>query len=318
MWMAIAPAADHRSHTTNHETTRHKWLSRGRLRDLRSRVLLRRAGLAARPLLRCLPLLPRLALHVDAAAEVSAFRDGDAGRDDVAVHGAAVANLDLFGRVHVPVDLAEHDQRLGEHLGLDLSVWTDREHVVLEFDFPLDLPFDREVFAAVQLALDDDRFTDVHHVPPSLMTGLRLRRWCRAAVRLNSRGRGGDRRLYRFITLPHGPFPPPRRATRSASMRSKSPERGRGVESPQSISAARNCCLPGFAGTQQRWYDRGGPQLPCSASISTITRPRRCCRRWLMPSRPPSGRSSATRRASIISGSGPRRSSTRPGAPSPG
>ena len=38
-------------------------------------------------------------------------------------------------------------------------------------------------------------------------------------------------------------IPPPRRATRSADRRSKKPEHGRGVESPQSISAARNCCL---------------------------------------------------------------------------
>src|SRR5688500_6860252 len=44
-------------------------------------------------------------------------------------------------------------------------------------------------------------------------------------------------------SLFHMVIPPPRRATQSATQRSKIPERGRRGQSPQSISAARNCCL---------------------------------------------------------------------------
>ena len=45
--------------------------------------------------------LPAGALHVDAAAEVRAFRDRHARRDDVAVHRSLVADVDLLARGHV-------------------------------------------------------------------------------------------------------------------------------------------------------------------------------------------------------------------------
>ena len=58
--------------------------------------------------------------------------------------------------VTLPVDLAEHDDGLGEDLGLDLAVRADGQHVVPQLDLALDVPLDRQVFAATELALDDD------------------------------------------------------------------------------------------------------------------------------------------------------------------
>ena len=115
--------------------------------------LLRRGRLGL--LLRLLRLLSR-ALHVDAAAEVRAFGNGDARRGDVAVDRAVVANVDLFRRRDVARHFAQDDDRLREDFGLDLAVRPDGQDVVLEIDPAFDVAFDREVFAAAQLALDDD------------------------------------------------------------------------------------------------------------------------------------------------------------------
>ena len=46
-----------------------------------------------------------------------------------------------------------------------LAVGADRQHVLAQLDLALDLPFDGQVFAAVELALDDDGFSDVHSSP---------------------------------------------------------------------------------------------------------------------------------------------------------
>ena len=58
---------------------------------------------------------------------------------------------------------------------------------------PFDVTLDREVLAAVQLALDDDRLADVHHVPLD-PPGLRLRRR-RRTDRLSGCDRCRRRRL---------------------------------------------------------------------------------------------------------------------------
>jgi hypothetical protein len=86
----------------------------------RHRRLRLRLGLS----LRCLRLRRggRLPLHIDAAAEVRALGDSHARRDDVTVHGSAVADVDLLAGGDVAVHLAEHDDGLGEHLCLDLAV----------------------------------------------------------------------------------------------------------------------------------------------------------------------------------------------------
>ena len=76
---------------------------------------------------RWLPAWPPLRCMSTAAAEVRAFGDRHARRDDVAVDRAAVADVDLLGRGDVAGDLAEHDHRLGEHLRLDLAVGADRQ-----------------------------------------------------------------------------------------------------------------------------------------------------------------------------------------------
>ena len=44
------------------------------------------------------------------------------------------------------------------------AVRADRQHVLAELDLAFDVPFDGQIFAAVQLALDDDRLADIHDV----------------------------------------------------------------------------------------------------------------------------------------------------------
>src|SRR2546426_523445 len=101
-----------------------------------------------------------LALHVDAAAEVRAFGNRHARRHDVAVHRSVVADVDLVACRHVAVYLAEDDDRLGKHLRLDSAVGTDRQHVIPQLNRPLDMAFNGQILAAVQLALNDDRLAN--------------------------------------------------------------------------------------------------------------------------------------------------------------
>src|SRR5258708_10015245 len=79
-------------------------------------------------------LLARLALHVDAAAEVRALRDGHARRDEVAVDRSVLADVDLVAGADVAVDFAEHDHRLREDLRPHLAVGADRPHVIAQLD----------------------------------------------------------------------------------------------------------------------------------------------------------------------------------------
>src|SRR4051812_16984034 len=153
-------------------------------------------------------------LHVDAAAEVRPFGNRDARCGNVAVHRPVIADIDLVARGNVAGHLAEDDHRLREHLRLDLSVGADRQHVLAKFDLPLDLSLDRQVFAAVELALDDNGFTYVHS--SSLLSTLRVagrsrtRRRCRIRgmrrgyrLRRGWPGAGRCSRLDRFIPFPH-------------------------------------------------------------------------------------------------------------------
>src|SRR6185503_15734125 len=172
----------------------------------RTRVLLgahalRRLGrLLLGLLLRLLGLLAGLsrltaafALHVDAAAEVGAFGDGDARRDDVAVDRAVVPDVDLVAGGDVAGHLAENDDRLGEYLRLDTAVGPDRQHMITELNRALDVTFDGQVFATVQLAFDDDRLPYVHDVLLHVMTRLnwtrcgRSRRGWRGRLRRSRR-----------------------------------------------------------------------------------------------------------------------------------
>src|SRR5260370_38462049 len=61
----------------------------------------------------------RLALHVDAAAEMRTLGDGDARRDDVAVDRPGVADVDLVAGGDVARGVPEHDHRLRGGLRLD-------------------------------------------------------------------------------------------------------------------------------------------------------------------------------------------------------
>src|SRR5262249_6096731 len=108
--------------------------------------------------------LAPLALHVDAATKVRALGNGNPGRDDVAVDRPVVADVNLVTGGDVPRHFAEHDHGLREHLGLDPAVGADRQHMVAQLNGAFDVAFNGQVFAAVQLAFDDDRLAYVHDV----------------------------------------------------------------------------------------------------------------------------------------------------------
>src|SRR5690606_28287527 len=169
---------------------------------LRAGRLLRRLGLALLGPLFALRARDR-ALHVHAAAEVGPFGDRHARRDDVAVDRAVVTDVDLLGRRDIADDLAQDDHLLGEHLGPDPAVGPDRQHMVLQLDLALDVAFNRQVLAAIQLALDDNGLADVHHVarePAAVMA--RGDGWRDRGSRTRRRSRR-RRRLHRLVTLPH-------------------------------------------------------------------------------------------------------------------
>src|SRR5881394_3968658 len=63
-----------------------------------------------------------LALHVDAATEMSAFGNRHAGSDDVAVNRAVIPDVHLVAGGHIAGDFAEHDDRLGEHLSFNAAI----------------------------------------------------------------------------------------------------------------------------------------------------------------------------------------------------
>src|SRR5207302_3930022 len=148
------------------------------------------------------------ALHVDAAAEMRSFGDRDAWRDDVAVDRSVVADVDLVAGGHVARDLAEHDDRLREHLGLDAAVGTDRQHMIAQLNRPFDVALDGQILATVQLALDDDGLPNIHDVLLHMLTCL----WPRTGgSRYRRRRRLGHGRLpagrsHRFIAFPHVTF----------------------------------------------------------------------------------------------------------------
>src|SRR5688572_7848704 len=163
-------------------------------------------------------------LHVDTAAEVRALGNRHTRGGDVAVDRAVVANVDLLACRDVARHLAEDDHGLGEHRGLDTAVGADRQHVLPQLDLAFDLSFDRQIFAAVELTLDDDRFANIHGLV--LQSSLRLSRrrprlrggiYSRRLHRLRRRWGGGrlaSNRLRRFIAFPHKSSPPVRKLRR--------------------------------------------------------------------------------------------------------
>ena len=232
----------------------------------------------------------------------------------------------LSRRRHVAVHLAEHDQGLGEHLGLDLAVRPNGEHVVFQLDLAFDLTLDGQILTPVQLAFDDDRLSNIHDVSPGLRPRLGLR--CRRRLTLDGRtGRGylTARRLYRFITFPHVRPSAQEKGYPAASHDPKTRIMCGASQSPQSISARRKYCLavlllrlsanatmPGErskkalkkAPMQRIYFDHNATTPVDPAVVDAMGR----C----------SGRTSATRRASTISASGQRPPWTRRAAPWPG
>ena len=111
-------------------------------------------------------------LHVDAAPEMRPFGNRDARRRDVAVDRPVVSDIHFLGCGDVAGNLAEDDHGLGEYLRLDFAVRADGQHVLSKLDLPFDLAFDGEILAAVQLALDDHGFADIHGLLQSAAVGV--------------------------------------------------------------------------------------------------------------------------------------------------
>jgi hypothetical protein len=87
---------------------------------------------------------------------VRAFGYRHAGRGDVAFDRPVLADVDLLAGADVSDDLAQDDDGFGEQFGFDFAVGTNRQHVIAKLDPPLDMAFDGQIFASVQLTLDDN------------------------------------------------------------------------------------------------------------------------------------------------------------------
>src|SRR5690348_5498807 len=89
---------------------------------------------------------------------------------------------------------------------MDPGVRADGQNVLTKLDDSFDVPLDIEIFAPIQLALDDDRCSDVHGIPvsvvPCLSTRHRIRHRLRGSLRHGSRFTA--RRPDILIALPHG------------------------------------------------------------------------------------------------------------------
>ena len=116
-----------------------------------------------------------LLLHVYAAPKVRTLGNGDSRSDDVPIDRAIVSDIHLLACRDVPRHFSKHDHGLGEYLRFDAAVGTNRQHMVPKLNGPLDVPFDRQILAAVQLTLDDNRFADVHNVLLRMMACVNTR-----------------------------------------------------------------------------------------------------------------------------------------------
>src|SRR5262245_59500091 len=97
--------------------------------------------------------------HVDAALEVRAVSDGKSRCCDVSFDRPLLLDLDLLSSCQVTNHLTEDDDRFRGDLSLDLPMLADREHVIAKLDLAFDSPVDCQVFAAAQLAFDNDAFS---------------------------------------------------------------------------------------------------------------------------------------------------------------
>ena len=97
---------------------------------------------------------------VDAALEVGAVLDGDAGGGDVPGEGAFAADVDAVAGMDVAAHLAEHDDFAGGDVGGDLAVAADGDAVAGQADGAFDLAVDVERLGTGDLALDEERLAD--------------------------------------------------------------------------------------------------------------------------------------------------------------
>src|SRR5579863_142472 len=106
----------------------------------RRRLRRRRRRLGTRPLLGS-----GFANDLDAALEVGALFDGNRGRDQIADHVAALAQVDLVARRDFTLDRAVNNHLAGAHVGLHPALRTDRETMFGDVHAALELPLDQQV-----------------------------------------------------------------------------------------------------------------------------------------------------------------------------
>ena len=158
-------------------------------------------GFSPPALARCMSMLPRKCAPSAIATRGAAMSPSTDPLSRMSTFSLAVT---------LPVTSPRTMTALANTCALILPFGPIVRHVLAELDLAFDLAFDGQVLAAVQLALDDDRFADVHwsfsiSCWGSLAGACDRRTWRPAAA--VPAGAGAGRRLHRFIPFPHGHSP---------------------------------------------------------------------------------------------------------------
>src|SRR5690348_852656 len=133
-------------------------------------------------------------IDFDAALEVGAVFDADAGSGNIADDGAVLADIDAAAGAEIADDRAEDDDFAGFDFGIERGGRADGELVSAKRDGAFDLAVDLEIFGADDLAFDPKRRTDTRgrlRTGAGRASGSRSRRRCA----------GSSVRLLRFV--PH-------------------------------------------------------------------------------------------------------------------
>ena len=93
-------------------------------------------------------------IDFDAALEVGAVFDADAGSGDIADDGAVLADIDASASAQIADNFAENDDFAGFDFGIEQGGRADGEFVATKRDGAFDLAVDLEIFGADDLALD--------------------------------------------------------------------------------------------------------------------------------------------------------------------
>jgi len=90
----------------------------------------------------------------DAALEVSAVLNADAGREDIADDGAFLLDVHTAADVNVAHDFSGDDQFAGMNFRIETSGGTDRQFVALQRNGTVDLAINLQGLGARELTLD--------------------------------------------------------------------------------------------------------------------------------------------------------------------